>query len=68
MDGIRCDRAEVSSPPSDMDAIIKYLSDKQFLELKTSRHIEFPKQETSFRLDLPSWFLKIFKTYYHKYT
>ncbi|KAJ0181214.1 hypothetical protein K1T71_003299 [Dendrolimus kikuchii] len=49
MDGLRCDKAPVPLPPSGTDAIINYLSDKQFIELKTNRHIEFPKQETSFR-------------------
>lgn len=51
MDGIRCDKEAVSKPPSELgpEAIIKYLSTKEFIELKTNRHIEHPKQETSFR-------------------
>nr|XP_049697784.1 decapping and exoribonuclease protein [Helicoverpa armigera] len=51
MDGIRCDKAAVTKPPTELgpEAIVKYLSDKEFVELKTNRHIEHPRQETSFR-------------------
>ncbi|CAH0699004.1 unnamed protein product [Spodoptera exigua] len=51
MDGIRCDKETVNKPPSELgpEAIVKYLSTKEFIELKTNRHIEHPKQETSFR-------------------
>lgn len=52
MDGIRCDKAAVSKPPPSEqgpEAIIKYLSTNEFIELKTNRHIEHPRQETSFR-------------------
>lgn len=52
MDGIRCDPAPVSLPPSrdlGLMSVVEYLSTKEFIELKTSRHIEFPRQETSFR-------------------
>lgn len=52
MDGIRCDRGPVTAPPSTElgpDAIIEYLSNKHFIELKTNRHIEFPNQDNNFR-------------------
>lgn len=53
MDGIRCDK-NPNLPPLITESfgpedIINYLSDKEFIELKTSRHIEHPKQETNFR-------------------
>ncbi|CAK1599880.1 unnamed protein product [Parnassius mnemosyne] len=53
MDGIRCDRSSVDSPPDlkfGYEAILKYLSNKEFIEVKTNRHIEFPNQERNFRL------------------
>lgn len=51
MDGIRCDKDPVSKPPTELgpEAIIKYLLTKEFIELKTNRHIEHVRQETSFR-------------------
>lgn len=51
MDGIRCDKGPVSPPPKKQghDAILDYLSNKEFIELKTNRHIENSRQETSFR-------------------
>lgn len=52
MDGIRCDKTVVPPAPTSEqgpDEIVKYLSDKEFVELKTNRHIQFSKQETSFR-------------------
>lgn len=52
MDGIRCDKGKVEKPPSaelGPDATIQYLADKQFIELKTNRHIEFPNQHNNFR-------------------
>ncbi|CAH2990099.1 unnamed protein product [Chilo suppressalis] len=51
MDGIRCDKAPVPSAPTDQTSenILQYLSDKEFIELKTSRHIQFAKQENNFR-------------------
>lgn len=52
MDGIRCDRDTAATPPGaeqGPETVIEYLSNKEFLELKTNRHIEFPRQETSFR-------------------
>ncbi|XP_072935973.1 decapping and exoribonuclease protein-like [Epargyreus clarus] len=51
MDGIRCD-TPINPPPSSeagVDEIVKYLSTKEFIELKTNRHIEFSNQERSFR-------------------
>lgn len=51
MDGIRCDR-EVSEPPhkdQGVEPIVNYLSTKEFVELKTNRHIQHPNQEKSFR-------------------
>lgn len=52
MDGIRCDEEPISEPPSKeqgTDAIIEYLSTKEFIELKTQRHIQHPNQDRSFR-------------------
>ncbi|CAG9782983.1 unnamed protein product [Diatraea saccharalis] len=51
MDGIRCDKAPVTTVPTgeNPDRIVQYLSDKEFVELKTNRHIQFAKQETNFR-------------------
>ncbi|KAJ2946376.1 hypothetical protein O0L34_g12415 [Tuta absoluta] len=51
MDGIRCDKNPVTPPPVENrpKAVVEYLSTKEFIELKTSRHIEFPNQENSFR-------------------
>ncbi|CAG5017796.1 unnamed protein product [Parnassius apollo] len=53
MDGIRCDRSPVESPPDlkfGYETILKYLSNKEFIEVKTNRHIEFSNQERNFRL------------------
>ncbi|XP_013166521.1 PREDICTED: decapping and exoribonuclease protein-like [Papilio xuthus] len=53
MDGIRCDKTSVESPPDindDKDVIINYLSKNKFIELKTNRHIEFSRQKRNFRL------------------
>ncbi|XP_026764261.1 decapping and exoribonuclease protein-like [Galleria mellonella] len=51
MDGIRCDDRSISPPPvgENPEAIIKYLSTKEYVELKTNRHIEFHNQEINFR-------------------
>ncbi|XP_075982498.1 decapping and exoribonuclease protein-like [Anticarsia gemmatalis] len=51
MDGIRCDKGPVSKPPIEdgPDALVDYFATKEFVELKTNRHIEHPRQETSFR-------------------
>ncbi|KOB63602.1 Protein Dom3Z, partial [Operophtera brumata] len=52
MDGICCNRQEVSEPPSKdqgVESIVDYLSTKEFVELKTNRHIQHPNQERSFR-------------------
>lgn len=51
MDGLRCDLGPVSKPPTEKgpDEIVKYFHSKQFIELKTNRHIDHPKQEMSFR-------------------
>lgn len=52
MDGIRCDQGHVPPPPTSelgAKAIVDYLSTKEFLELKTSRRIEHPRQEVTFR-------------------
>ncbi|KAJ8734003.1 hypothetical protein PYW07_014554 [Mythimna separata] len=51
MDGIRCDKEAVAKPPAELgpEAIVNYLSTKEFIELKTNRHIENNRQETSFR-------------------
>lgn len=52
MDGIRCDKEQVSQPPSQdqgAEAIVDYLSTKEYVELKTNRHIQHPNQEKSFR-------------------
>ncbi|XP_049887355.1 decapping and exoribonuclease protein-like [Pectinophora gossypiella] len=52
MDGIRCDKAPVPPLPKPelrAEAIVDYLATKEFIELKTNRHIEFPNQENSFR-------------------
>lgn len=52
MDGIRCDKEQVSKPPPQdhsVEAVVEYLSTKEFVELKTNRHIQHPNQERSFR-------------------
>ncbi|XP_028038221.1 decapping nuclease DXO homolog [Bombyx mandarina] len=52
MDAIRCDKVVVPSPPSndaDPQTVLEYLCDKEFIELKTNRHIENNKQEINFR-------------------
>ncbi|CAB3237291.1 unnamed protein product [Arctia plantaginis] len=51
MDGLRCDQGPVSKPPTEQgpDEIVNYFNTKQFIELKTNRHIDHPRQETSFR-------------------
>lgn len=51
MDGIRCDKMPVSLIPqsNNPEAIIQYLSSKEFIELKTNRHIEFSRQEQNFK-------------------
>ncbi|CAG9575853.1 unnamed protein product [Danaus chrysippus] len=51
MDGIRCDQSHVSLPPSSKNPqeVLKYLSTKNFVELKTNRHIEFSRQELNFK-------------------
>lgn len=52
MDGIRCDKSSVPPAPDaerGAEEIISYLSDKEFVELKTNRHIQFARQETSFK-------------------
>ncbi|CAK1548516.1 unnamed protein product [Leptosia nina] len=49
MDGIRCDKKKVDEAPDSFDDIIKYLSDKEFVELKTNRHIERANQDRNFR-------------------
>ncbi|XP_046970590.1 decapping nuclease DXO homolog [Vanessa cardui] len=63
MDGIRCDKLPVSSLPdtNDPEAIIQYLSSQQFIELKTNRHIEYSRQEKSFkRFKTKKWWLQSF--------
>ncbi|XP_063393127.1 decapping and exoribonuclease protein-like [Cydia fagiglandana] len=52
MDGICCDRGRIAPPPTTelgVDAIVQYLSTKEFVELKTSKQMEHPRQEASFR-------------------
>nr|XP_034841214.1 decapping and exoribonuclease protein-like isoform X2 [Maniola hyperantus] len=52
MDGIRCDKRPVSALPdaeANPDNIVQYLSSNEFIELKTSRHIESSRQEINFR-------------------
>ncbi|GBP56374.1 Decapping and exoribonuclease protein [Eumeta japonica] len=52
MDGIHCDTRKMESPPDTelgVDETIKYLMNKKFIELKTNRHIEFPRQQINFR-------------------
>ncbi|XP_026727388.1 decapping and exoribonuclease protein-like [Trichoplusia ni] len=51
MDGIRCDKTRITKPPTELgpEGIIQYLANKEFIELKTNRHIENGKQENSFR-------------------
>lgn len=52
MDGIRCDKEQVPEPPSidqGVESIVNYLSSKEYVELKTNRHIQHPNQERSFR-------------------
>ncbi|XP_045508957.1 decapping and exoribonuclease protein-like isoform X2 [Colias croceus] len=51
MDGIRCDKQYIDAVniSEEPDYIIKYLLDKEFVELKTSRHIEFANQDRNFR-------------------
>lgn len=52
MDGIRCDREQVSEPPKEdqgPEHIVDYLSTKEYVELKTNRHIQHPNQKRSFR-------------------
>ncbi|KAL0895670.1 hypothetical protein ABMA27_011749 [Loxostege sticticalis] len=64
MDGIRCDKS--SGPPAPdaergAEEIINYLSDKEFVELKTNRHIQFARQETSFkRFKTKKWWCQSF--------
>ncbi|KPJ13616.1 Protein Dom3Z [Papilio machaon] len=64
MDGIRCDKTNVESPPDingEKDVIINYLSKQEFIELKTNRHIEFPHQERNFRFfKTKRWWLQSF--------
>ncbi|CAH4030758.1 unnamed protein product [Pieris brassicae] len=49
MDGIRCDKKEVPEAPHTDDDVLNYLQDKEFIELKTNRHLEFPHQQKSYR-------------------
>lgn len=52
MDGIRCDKHPVELPPkidSGTENILRYLSKKEYIEVKTNRHIEFSNQERNFR-------------------
>ncbi|XP_047523354.1 decapping nuclease DXO homolog [Pieris napi] len=49
MDGIRCDKKEVPEAPKTVDDVLHYLQDKEFIELKTNRHLEFPHQQRSYR-------------------
>ncbi|KAI8429928.1 hypothetical protein MSG28_000398 [Choristoneura fumiferana] len=52
MDGIRCDQGDVPHSPTPelgAEAIVDYLTKKEFVELKTSKKIEHPRQEASFR-------------------
>ncbi|XP_061712220.1 decapping and exoribonuclease protein-like [Cydia pomonella] len=52
MDGICCNNGRIAPPPTTeigADAIVQYLSTKEFIELKTSKQMEHPRQEASFR-------------------
>ncbi|VVC95411.1 unnamed protein product [Leptidea sinapis] len=52
MDGIRCDKECVQEKPDLVlgpEALIQYLSSKEFIEIKTSRHIETSNQDRNFR-------------------
>ncbi|XP_041974262.1 decapping and exoribonuclease protein isoform X2 [Aricia agestis] len=51
MDGVRCDKGSVESPPesNDREEVIKYLQSKEFIELKTNRHITNGRQDKYFR-------------------
>ncbi|XP_063833442.1 decapping and exoribonuclease protein-like [Ostrinia nubilalis] len=63
MDGLRCDQYKVPPVPDhhDPNKIVKYLYDKEFVELKTSRHIEYSRQETSFkRFKTKKWWCQSF--------
>ncbi|XP_045455022.1 decapping and exoribonuclease protein-like [Melitaea cinxia] len=63
MDGIRCDKMPVSPVPqsNNPEAIIQYLSSKEFIELKTNRHIEFSRQEKNFkRFKTKKWWCQSF--------
>lgn len=63
MDGIRCDKTTVPEAPKEEspNVLIDYFSTKEFIELKTNRHIEHPKQETSFRrFKSKKWWLQSF--------
>ncbi|XP_053601305.1 decapping and exoribonuclease protein-like isoform X2 [Plodia interpunctella] len=63
MDGIHCDLTSVPTPPepeAGPEAVVQYLSNAHFVELKTSRHIEFPRQETSFRFKTKKWWCQSF--------
>ncbi|XP_068628903.1 decapping and exoribonuclease protein-like [Battus philenor] len=53
MDGIRIDKNLDQTQPDEnvgFENIIEYLLSKEFIEVKTNRHIEFPNQERNFRL------------------
>ncbi|CAH2099860.1 unnamed protein product [Euphydryas editha] len=63
MDGIRCDKTPISPLPhsNDPETIIQYLSSKQFIELKTNRHIEFSIQDKNFkRFKTRKWWCQSF--------
>ncbi|XP_050358377.1 decapping nuclease DXO homolog [Nymphalis io] len=63
MDGIRCDKEPVSTPPNtdDPETIIQYLSSQEFIELKTNRHIEHLKQDKNFKtFKTKKWWLQSF--------
>ncbi|XP_059048958.1 decapping and exoribonuclease protein-like isoform X2 [Achroia grisella] len=51
MDGIHCGGKSIPLPPKaeGVDAVIQYLATKEFIELKTNRHIEFRRQDENFR-------------------
>lgn len=51
MDGIRCEKTRITKPPTELgpEGIVQYLASKEFIELKTNRHIENGKQENNFR-------------------
>lgn len=63
MVGIRCDKMPVSPVPqsNNPEAVIQYLSSKEFIELKIHGHIEFSRNKENFkRFKTKSWWCQSF--------